>query len=120
LLYAAANGKYRFGSWKKGWRVPRLTKTVPQYRKHRASGHAVVSIDTRDFHLGPYLSKASLIEYDRLIGEWQVSREQRMNRNRQHGLPRGCQAGEGNEPRFLHDQGRFSARSPMSVCRRVF
>ncbi len=50
--------------------MPRLTKSVPKYRKHRASGQAIVTVDGRDFYLGPHRSKASLLEYDRLIGEW--------------------------------------------------
>jgi len=45
--------------------MPRLTKKVPKYRQHRASGQAIVTIDRRDFYLGPWKSKASRIEYDR-------------------------------------------------------
>jgi len=33
-------------------------------------GQAVVTLNGRDFYLGPYRSKASKVEYDRLIGEW--------------------------------------------------
>jgi hypothetical protein len=43
---------------------------VPSYRRHRASGQAVVTLDGRDFYLGLYGSRASRAEYDRLIGEW--------------------------------------------------
>ncbi len=50
--------------------MPRLKKAVPKYRKHRASGQAVVSIEGRDFYLGLYRSKASRVEYDSIIGEW--------------------------------------------------
>jgi hypothetical protein len=50
--------------------MPRLVHINPSYRKHRASGHAIVSIAGRDFYLGPWKSKASLAEYDRVIGEW--------------------------------------------------
>lgn len=50
--------------------MPRLTKSLPKYRKHKASGQAVVTIDGKDFYLGPHRSKASRLEYDRLIGEW--------------------------------------------------
>ena len=49
------------------------SKSVPKYRKHKASGKAVVTINGKDFYLGPYNSKASKIEYDRLIGEWLAS-----------------------------------------------
>ena len=50
--------------------MPKLTKAVPKYRKHRASGQAVVSIGGVDHYLGPHGTKASRVEYDRLIGEW--------------------------------------------------
>jgi hypothetical protein len=44
--------------------------STPKYRKHRATGQAVVTIAGRDHYLGPWRSNASLVEYDRLIGEW--------------------------------------------------
>ena len=50
--------------------MPRLTNSVPKYRQHRASGQAVVTIGGRDHYLGPWKSRASRCEYDRLIGEW--------------------------------------------------
>ena len=43
---------------------------VPKYRKHRSTGQAVVTIAGRDHYLGPHGTKASRVEYDRLIGEW--------------------------------------------------
>lgn len=43
---------------------------APKYRKHKASQQATVTLDGRDFYLGPYGSKASRLEYDRLVGEW--------------------------------------------------
>jgi len=43
---------------------------MPKYRFHRASGQAIVNLYGRDFYLGPHGTKASKIEYDRLIGEW--------------------------------------------------
>ena len=46
------------------------SKSLPKYRKHRASGQAVVTFDGTDFYLGPRGTKASKLEYDRLIGEW--------------------------------------------------
>jgi hypothetical protein len=48
----------------------RLTNSVPKYRKQRASGQAVVTLNGRDHYLGAWKSKASRIEYDRPIGEW--------------------------------------------------
>src|SRR5262245_50468124 len=50
--------------------MPRLVAATPKYRHHRASGQAVVTIAGKDRYLGPYKSKASKVEYDRLIGEW--------------------------------------------------
>ena len=50
--------------------MPKLTKAVPKYRKHRASGQAVITIGGRDHYLGPYGTKASRIAYDRVITEW--------------------------------------------------
>ncbi|MCP4512365.1 MAG: hypothetical protein GY826_38875 [Fuerstiella sp.] len=46
------------------------SKTTPKYRHHKASGQAVVTIQGRDHYLGPWKTKASKLEYDRLIGEW--------------------------------------------------
>lgn len=50
--------------------MPRLTKAVPKYQKHRASGQAVVRLNGQDFYLGPHGTKASKLEYDRVICEW--------------------------------------------------
>ncbi len=44
--------------------------STPKYRKHRATGQAVVTIAGKDHYLGPHGTKASRIEYDRLVGEW--------------------------------------------------
>jgi integrase len=50
--------------------MPRLIQSVPKYQKHRASGQAVVTINSRDYYLGPHGTKASKLEYDRLVSEW--------------------------------------------------
>ena len=50
--------------------MPRLVRSIPRYRKHRASGQAIVNLSGQDFYLGPHGTKASKLEYDRLIGEW--------------------------------------------------
>ena len=50
--------------------MPRLVNATPKYRKHKATGQAIVTIQGKDHYLGPWQSKASKIEYDRLIGEW--------------------------------------------------
>jgi len=46
------------------------TNHVPKYRKHRSSGQALVTLGGRDYYLGPHGTKASKIEYDRLITEY--------------------------------------------------
>lgn len=54
--------------------MPKLKpSSVPSYRKHRATGQAVVTLGGRDFYLGRYGSAASKAEYDRLIAEWLAS-----------------------------------------------
>lgn len=50
--------------------MPRLTKVVPSYRKHRQSGQAIVTLNGRDHLLGPHNSRASKANYDRLVAEW--------------------------------------------------
>ncbi len=50
--------------------MPRLIHRPPKYRKHKASGQAIVTINGTDHYLGPYGTKASKLEYDRLISEW--------------------------------------------------
>lgn len=53
--------------------MPRLTASLPKYRKHRASGQALVSINGRDHYLGPHGTKTSRLAYDRLVAEWLAS-----------------------------------------------
>ena len=48
----------------------RFLPPTPKYRKHRASGQAVVTLSGHDHYLGPHGTKASRVEYDRLIAEW--------------------------------------------------
>ena len=50
--------------------MPRLSRSVPRYRKHRASGQAIVVLCGQCFYLGPHGTKTSKLEYDRLIAEW--------------------------------------------------
>jgi len=50
--------------------MPRLSKAVPKYQLHRASGQAVVSLNGRDHYLGPHGTKVSKLAYDRLVAEW--------------------------------------------------
>ncbi|MCE9552866.1 MAG: site-specific integrase [Planctomycetes bacterium] len=48
----------------------RYRARTPSYRRHKASGQAVVTIEGKDFYLGLYGSKISHIEFDRIVGEW--------------------------------------------------
>lgn len=50
--------------------MPRLTSSLPKYRKHKATAQAVVTLAERDFYLGPHASRPSRWEYDRLVAEW--------------------------------------------------
>ena len=50
--------------------MPLLTSSAPKYRRHRASGQVIVTLEGCDFYLGPWGSKASRREYDRLTAEW--------------------------------------------------
>jgi integrase len=44
--------------------------SVPSYRKHRASGQAVVTLGGHDVYLGPHGTQVSRREYDRVVLEW--------------------------------------------------
>jgi len=51
--------------------MPRpASESTPKYRKHRASGQAIVTLTGRDVYLGPHGSASSKKEYDRVIAEW--------------------------------------------------
>jgi integrase len=51
--------------------MPRLSAdSAPKYRKHKASGQAIVTLSGRDHYLGPYGTAASRKAYDRLVAEW--------------------------------------------------
>lgn len=52
--------------------MARPRSNVPSYRKHR-SGQARVTINGRDYYLGPHGSKSSRREYDRLVSEYLAS-----------------------------------------------
>lgn len=71
VVLTTQDGNYRLGVLAFGdCTMPKLTDSLPKYRKHKATGQAVVTLDGRDFYLGPHRTKASKLEYDRYIGEW--------------------------------------------------
>jgi integrase len=45
-------------------------RSVPKYRKHRASGQAIVEINGKTYYLGPHNTQASHREFDRIVGEY--------------------------------------------------
>lgn len=52
----------------------------PSYCLHKASGRAVVRIDSRDHYLGPHGTPESHAEYERHILEWRVNRSKQVER----------------------------------------
>lgn len=44
----------------------------PSYRRHKASGQAIVTLSGKDFYLGPYGTRVSRDNYDRRVAEWLV------------------------------------------------
>src|SRR5205823_2311443 len=59
----------------------RMNDRVPNYRKHKQSGQAVVTLTDsysrrKDVQLGKYGTKQSRVEYARVIAEWEASGRQ--------------------------------------------
>lgn len=54
---------------------------TPSYRRHRASGQAVVTLHGRDHYLGKYGTAASHKRYDQLLTEWLSAGRQLFNRS---------------------------------------
>ncbi|MFK8113392.1 MAG: tyrosine-type recombinase/integrase [Rubripirellula sp.] len=52
--------------------MPSSSGSVPKYRKH-SSGQARVTINGRDYYLGPWQSCASIRQYDQVIAEFLAS-----------------------------------------------
>ena len=50
--------------------MPNTSLRTPSYRRHKATGQAVVTLGGRDFYLGKYRSAASREAYQRLVAEW--------------------------------------------------
>lgn len=62
-----------------------MSPAYPSYRRHKPSGQAVVTLNGKDFYLGPWESTASRAAYDKLIAEWLANGRQ---------LPTAVQLGE--------------------------
>jgi len=63
--------------------MPKLSTKLPKYRLH-ASGQACVTLNGQTHYLGPHGSKASKIQYDRLVSQWLAS-----DRSPLFGVPEG-------------------------------
>jgi len=50
--------------------MPKLNGRVPKFCHHKASGKAVVTLNGKDFYLGPYDDPESRSRYDALITRW--------------------------------------------------
>lgn len=50
--------------------MSRITRKPPSYRRHKATGQAVVTIAGKDHYLGSHGSPESIDAYKRLISEW--------------------------------------------------
>jgi hypothetical protein len=50
--------------------MPKLTNKAPSYRRHKASGRAIVTLGARDVSLGAYGTEESRRAYKRIIGEY--------------------------------------------------
>lgn len=50
--------------------MPKLIDSAPRYRRHKATGQAVVRLQGRDVYLGKYNSAASREAYRRFIAQW--------------------------------------------------
>ena len=50
--------------------MPHLISQNPTYRKHDASGQAIVTLNGYDIYLGPHGTRASRLKYDQVIAEW--------------------------------------------------
>ena len=50
--------------------MPKLTKSIPKYRLHKATKQAVVTLDGIDHYLGVHGTDVSKKQYDVLISEW--------------------------------------------------
>ena len=105
--------------------MPRLMNRNPSYRRHKASGQAVVTLGGQDVYLGPHGTAASKREYDRVVGEWLArGRQLRAARPTRAAWPTSSRA-TGTSPRATtraRSAARNSARSgcALGVLRRLY
>jgi integrase len=63
--------------------MPRLSTKLPSYQKH-VSGQAFVKLNGVTHYLGPWNSRTSKVQYDRVVSQWLAS-----NRSPTFGVPDG-------------------------------
>lgn len=63
--------------------MPRLSGSpVPQYRLHKPSGRAIVTLNKQDFYLGEYGTEESKQAYNALISEWLANDRQPLGKHK--------------------------------------
>jgi hypothetical protein len=53
--------------------MPKLLNGAPRYRRHKATGQAVVRLEGRDIYLGKHGTAASREAYKRFVAQWSQS-----------------------------------------------
>ena len=66
--------------------MPKLTSALPKLRKHSNGKQAIVTLSGTTHYLGLHGSKASFLEYDRLIAQWLSAGRQPLNRQKNYTL----------------------------------
>src|SRR5262245_54011894 len=67
------------------FRMSTKQAAIPSYRRHRASGQAVVTLNGVDHYLGPWNSPQSKAEYDRITQEWLARGRRLPDRSKESG-----------------------------------
>ena len=96
--------------------MPPLVNAVPKYRKHKATGQAVVTLSGQDFYLGPHGTEKSRKAYDRLIREWIAADRKRITKSADLTIAEVCQ----RYKKYVEDYyGRHSGTTHniASACR---
>ncbi|MCG8404729.1 MAG: site-specific integrase [Phycisphaerales bacterium] len=57
--------------------MPKLKNKVPSYRRHKATGQAVVTLNGKDIYLGAYNSAESREAYQTVLNEWLANHRRR-------------------------------------------
>ena len=66
--------------------MPKLTSALPKLRKHSNGKQAIVTLSGTTHYLSLHGSKASFLEYDRLIAQWLSAGRQPLNRQKNYTL----------------------------------